>query len=408
MISECDVKIRGKIYLIVGVMGLIAVLIGAIAVHVVSEYSKTLHQYENAADRAFLGEHLNRQVTAVVMEARGIYASKDMEGAKKFAEGITKELDGIDKTLNQWRPIVPAEQNAAFEAVAARAAEFRTFRMETARLGTTVSIAAANEQGNNEGNRANRKAFQQEIDAVVETDNQNLATIKEDIASFETLMLTLVLGTVGAGLVLGGGIAFYIATNELSRPIQNVTETMKRLAGGDLDTEVPYTDRKDEIGEMAGAVAIFRQNAITVRDLNAQEQILREKSADLQSSIATVVHAAAAGDFSSRISKDYGNEDLNRFARSVNELVGGVEEGVAETRRVIGSLAEGDLTQSMEGSFRGAFAELQQNRQRDSRHAPAHDARSARLDGCDQRQFRRASHRLRRSFQAHRAAGSGA
>src|SRR5690606_17449366 len=209
--------------------------------------------------------------------------------------------------------------------------------------------------------RANRKAFQQEIDAVVETDNQNLATIKEDIASFETLMLTLVLGTVGAGLVLGGGIAFYIATNELSRPIQNVTETMKRLAGGDLDTEVPYADRKDEIGEMAGAVAIFRQNAITVRDLNAQEQILREKSADLQSSIATVVHAAAAGDFSSRISKDYGNEDLNRFARSVNELVGGVEEGVAETRRVIGSLAEGDLTQSMEGSFRGAVAELQQN-----------------------------------------------
>ena len=354
-------KIRGKIYLIVGVMGLISVLIGGIAVHVVSEYSEKIHQYENASDRAFLGEHLNRQVTAVVMEARGIYASKDTDGAAKFAEGIGKVLDDIDVTLEKWRPLVPEEQKAAFDAVVTRAAEFRTFRTETARLGTTVSIAAANEQGNNEGNRANRKAFQQEIDAVVETDNQNLAAIKDDIAAFEMLMLTLVLGTVGAGLVLGGSVAFYIATNELSRPIQNVTETMKRLAGGDLDAEVPYAGRKDEIGEMAGAVAVFRQNAITVRDLNAQEQILREKSADLQSSIATVVHAAAAGDFSSRISKDYQNEDLNRFARSVNELVAGVEEGVAETRRVIGALAEGDLTQSMDGSFRGAFAELQQN-----------------------------------------------
>ena len=354
-------KIRGKIYLIVGVMGLISVLIGGIAVHVVSEYSDKMHQYENAADRAFLGEHLNRQVTAVVMEARGIYASRDTEGAGKFAEGIAKGLDGIDETLNEWRPLVPAEQKAAFDAVVARAAEFRTFRAETARLGTTVSIAAANEQGNNEGNRANRKAFQKEIDAVVETDNQNLTAIRDDIKAFETLMLTLVLGTVGAGLVLGGSVAFYIATNELSRPIQNVTETMKRLAGGDLDTEVPYAGRKDEIGEMAGAVAVFRQNAITVRDLNAQEQVLREKSADLQTSIASVVHAAAAGDFSSRITKDYQNEDLNRFARSVNELVAGVEEGIAETRRVIGSLAEGDLTQSMDGSFRGAFAELQQN-----------------------------------------------
>ncbi|MCO5153300.1 MULTISPECIES: methyl-accepting chemotaxis protein [unclassified Shinella] len=354
-------KIRGKIYLIVGLMGLISVLIGGIAVHVVSEYSNKLHEYENAADRAFLGEHLNRQVTAVVMEARGIYASKDTDGAKKFAEGIAKELDGIDKTLNEWRPIVPETQKAAFDAVVARAAEFRTFRMETASLGTTVSIVAANEQGNNELNRANRKAFQKEIDAVVQTDNENLTAIKAEIAAFETLMLTLVLGAVGVGLALGGGVAFYIATNELSRPIQKVTETMNRLAGGDLDTEVPYAGRKDEIGEMAAAVAIFRQNAITVRDLNAQEEILREKSADLQSSIATVVHAAAAGDFSSRISKDYQNDDLNRFARSVNELVAGVEEGIAETRRVIGALAEGDLTQTMDGSFRGAFAELQQN-----------------------------------------------
>ncbi|WP_411034598.1 methyl-accepting chemotaxis protein [Shinella sp. BYT-45] len=354
-------KIRGKIYLIVGVMGLISVLIGGIAVHVVSEYSDKLRQYENAADRAFLGEHLNRQVTAVVMESRGIYASKDVEAAKKFAEGIGKELDGIDETLNRWRPIVPEEQKAAFDAVVARAAEFRAFRTETARLGTEVSPAAANEQGNNESNRANRKAFQKEIDAVVQTDNENLTAIKADVAAFETLMLTLVLGTVGVGLVLGGGTAFYIATNELSRPIQNVTDTMNRLAGGDLETEVPYAGRKDEIGEMAAAVAVFRQNAITVRDLNAQEQILREKSADLQSSIATVVHAAAAGDFSSRIGKDYQNDDLNRFANSVNELVAGVEEGIAETRRVIGALAEGDLTQTMDGSFRGAFAELQQN-----------------------------------------------
>ena len=354
-------KIRGKIYLIVGVMGLISVLIGGIAVHVVSEYSEKLRLYENAADRAFLGEHLNRQVTAVVMEARGVYASKDTEGASKFAEGIAKELDGIDRTLAEWRPLVPDAQKAAFDAVVARAAEFRTFRAETARLGTEVSPTAANEQGNNEGNRANRKAFQKEIDAVVATDNENLTAIKADVAAFETTMLMLVLGTIGAGLLLGGGIAFYIATNELSRPIRNVTDTMKRLAGGDLDTEVPYAGRKDEIGEMAEAVAVFRQNAITVRDLNAQEQILREKSADLQSSIATVVHAAAAGDFSSRIAKDYQNEDLNRFARSVNELVAGVEEGIAETRRVIGALSEGDLTQTMDGNFRGAFAELQQN-----------------------------------------------
>ncbi|MDF1631726.1 methyl-accepting chemotaxis protein [Mycoplana sp. MJR14] len=354
-------KIRAKIYLIVGVMGMLSVLMGAMALGVVHQYDQELRNYETAADRAYLGESLNRQVTAVVMESRGIYSSATTEQAAKFADGIRKGLDAIDQTLTSWRPKVPADQLAVFEAVVSRAAEFRMFRMETARLGTEVSPQAANEQGNNDANRANRKAFQQEIDAVVKVDRDDLAVIKADIANFKAMMLAIVLATVVIGLAAGGGAAFYVATNHISRPIQNVTSTMKQLAAGDLSTEVPYAGRKDEIGEMAAAVSVFRQNAIEVRDLNAQEQALREKSADLQSSIASVVHAAAAGDFKQRIDKDYGNDDLNRFAASVNELVSSVDTGINETRRVIAALAEGDLTGSMNGSFQGAFAELQTN-----------------------------------------------
>ncbi|PTM97426.1 methyl-accepting chemotaxis protein [Mycoplana dimorpha] len=354
-------KIRTKIYLIVGVMGLVSILIGGMALGVVYQYDQKFQQYQNAADRAQLGEHLNRQVTAVVMEARGVYGATSSEAAKKFADGILKELDGIDATLAAWRPMVPEAELSAFDAVVARAAEFRTFRSETARLGTEVSPQAASEQGNNEANRANRKAFQEEIDTVVNTDRENLQAIKVDIDAFEELTLALVLSTIVLGLAAGGGAAFYVATRQISRPIQTVTETMKQLAAGDLSTEVPYAGRSDEIGDMAAAVAVFRSNAIEVRDLNAQEQVLHEKSADLQSSIATIVRAAAAGDFRQRISKDYGNDDLNRFAASINELLGSVDAGVSEVRRVIATLAEGDLTGTMNGSFQGAFAELQAN-----------------------------------------------
>ena len=52
---------------------------------------------------------------------------------------------------------------------------------------------------------------------------------------------------------------------------------------------------------MARAVEVFKRNGIEVRDLNAQEAALRSKSADLQSSIGSVVSAAVAGDFSQRI-----------------------------------------------------------------------------------------------------------
>ncbi len=354
-------KIRGKINLIVGVMSLLAIAVTGMSLLVVSQYNSRFHQYQNASERAFNGEHLNRLVTGVVMEARGIYAAPTIEKAKPFAEGILKNLEKIDALFAEWRPLVPADKLGSFDALVKRAEEFKTFRVETARLGQEVSPQAANEQGNTDANRANRKAFQGEIDAVVEANLATLETVKADIASFERSVIVIILGIAGLGLAVGIGTAFYIGTNHLSRPILDLTGKMKLLAGGDLSANVPFADRKDEIGEMAAAVQIFKQNGLAVRDLNAQEAALREKSADLQMSIGVVVSAAAAGDFTKRIGKDYENDDLNRFASSVNELVGSVDAGIAETRRVVASLAAGDLTQSMNGQFHGAFAELQKN-----------------------------------------------
>ncbi|WP_426124071.1 methyl-accepting chemotaxis protein [Pararhizobium sp. PWRC1-1] len=354
-------KIRGKIYLIVGLMSLIALAVTGMALTVITQYNARLVQFDNASDRAFNGEHLNRLVTAVVMEARGIYAAPTVEKSKPFAEGLVKNLNKIDVLLTEWKPHVPAEEIPAFEAVVKRAAEFRTFRSETARLSQEVSPQSANEQGNNDLNRANRKAFQAEIDAIVETDRAALDAIQDEVNAIESRMILMVLLTAGFGLVIGAGTAFYIGTKQLSQPILQLTGTMKQLADGDLNANVPFAGRKDEIGEMAGAVEVFKRNGLAVREMNAQETALREKSADLQSSIAVVVTAAAAGDFTQRISKDYGNADLNRFAASLNELVDGVNSGVNETRRVIASLSGGDLTQNMRGNFQGAFAELQQN-----------------------------------------------
>jgi len=354
-------KIGGKIYAIVGLMGLVAVAIGGIAGYTINEYNKRLAGLENAAERAYLGERLNRYVTAVVMESRGIYASKTTEQADQFGKGIHRFLDQIDVLLTQWRPLVDEGGLADFNAVVARSAEFRAFRTETARLGTEVDPAEANLQGNNEENRANRKAFQGEIDAVVNRDQQILADIKADIGSFQSAMAVLIGAVVLVGLAIGAGGAAYIGTMQLSRPIRNLTGTMKTLAQGNFDVAIPFAGRGDEIGDMAGAVEVFKQNGIKVRELNAQEASLQARSADLQSSIAEVVAAAVRGNFERRITRDYADDDLNRFAASVNELVASVDTGIAEVRRVVASLADGDLTQTMEGSFQGAFAELQRN-----------------------------------------------
>jgi methyl-accepting chemotaxis protein len=356
-----DVKVSGKVYSLVGILGAAAIVIGAMGAFVTVQYGTKTEALLQISQRAYLGERLNRMVTAVVMEARGIYAAASTEKAKPFAEGILKNLDKMDAALAEWKPMVPEAQKSTFDAMMAKSAEFRTFRAETARIGVEAGPKEANAQGNTEANRANRKAFQADIDAVVEADRAELEAMTNSLAAFQSTMLMLISGVTLLAVAVGAGLGIHIGVNHLSRPIRRVTHAMNGIAAGDYGTAIPYSGRPDEIGEMAAAVEVFKENGLSVQRLNAQESAMRAKSDDLQSSMAAVVASAAEGDFSRRIEKDYQDANLNRFASNINALLGSVETGVSETNRVIGSLAANDLSQEMSGQFRGVFAELQEN-----------------------------------------------
>ncbi len=354
-------NIKARILSLVAIMSVVACLLGGVGVFVVEKYDARLSEFQNVSERAYLGEKLNRLVTAVVMEARGIYAAPDTEKAKQFAEGLTKRLADIDTVIAEWKPLVSADQAQVFEAMAARAKEFREFRSETVRLGTQVSPAEANKQGNNDANRANRKAFQAEIDKIVDVDRKALDEITNQVASFRTLMLSIVSIMAVGGISVGLIIAFVIAKRSLADPILKLTGQMTDMAAGDYERNVAFVDRTDEIGDMARAVEVFRQNGLSMRVLNLSKDEERVNVARLQTAITEATARAAAGDFTGRISGDFGHPELNRLAENVNRLVENVDRGLSEAGGAVALLAEGDLTRRMNGHFEGAFAELQKN-----------------------------------------------
>jgi methyl-accepting chemotaxis protein len=357
-------KISTRVLLIVALMGAILAGVGGMAIYVTTSFSERVGQLEAASARAYNGEHLNRLVTAVVMDARGIYASDTVEQAAPFGQGILRSLDEIDELLSEWREIVPAEELPAFEAVVARSAEFRAFRAETARLGT-IDPAQANAQGNNEDNRANRKAYQAEIDALVETDRANFETIKVDIEAFKTLTVPLVTGVTLLGLIAGVAGAIYVGTRYVSRPLNKVTETMARIADGDFATEVPYVGEKNEVGQMAAAVQVFKENGIRVAEMNEDERTRHQKAAEraaimqsFQDEFDSVVAATRKGELSRRIEQHFADADIERIAQDFNGLMDTVSKGLNDAGDVLAALAEADLTRRMEGDYEGEFARL--------------------------------------------------
>ena len=86
------------------------------------------------------------------------------------------------------------------------------------------------------------------------------ASMAKDMTAQKDAATTLLIaGTIGA-LVLGALLSFLIGSG-LARSIRRITVVMKRLSSGDLDVEIPALGRKDEIGDMAAAVQVFRDNA---------------------------------------------------------------------------------------------------------------------------------------------------
>ena len=175
--------------------------------------------------------------------------------------------------------------------------------------------------------------------------------------------MTLLVG--GVLLAIAAVLGFFFARS-ISRPISRLTHTMETLAEGDLAVEVSGGHRGDEIGAMARAVEVFRQNGLRMAEMTEAEaaSIIRGQAdraammQKLQRSFGHVVDAAIAGDFSRRVEADFPDDELNALARSVNGLVETVDRGVGETGVVLSALANTDLTHRMEGDYQGAFARL--------------------------------------------------
>ncbi|WP_300031602.1 methyl-accepting chemotaxis protein [uncultured Roseobacter sp.] len=184
-------------------------------------------------------------------------------------------------------------------------------------------------------------------------------------------------------------------SRSVARPVQRLTGSVKEVAEGNLQMEVPETDRGDEIGDLARATEVFRQNSLRIEKMNeeqkeaaermaqmnaereeaakreaqaAQERELAEKASALEreemmrqlgESFGDVVAQALSGRFSARVTAEFNDEILIELARNINSLMEVVDTGLSSTGSVLEKVAHGDLTQRLEGAFSGSFAELQ-------------------------------------------------
>ncbi|MFN4275229.1 MAG: methyl-accepting chemotaxis protein [Ferrovibrio sp.] len=183
------------------------------------------------------------------------------------------------------------------------------------------------------------------------------------------------------GLYMGGGLLFallvalVLGTQILvSRPLRRITGTIADLVAGKQDVAIAYLGRRDEVGDIARSLDVFKaqiaQNQTLQRERSetqAQQLAERERAeaerqrqeAELDRSVARVIDAAVGGDLGNRIEATNMNGAIRRIADGINRLLDVTDRSLQQISAMLAGMAEGDLSRRIQGDFSGVFARIQ-------------------------------------------------
>jgi methyl-accepting chemotaxis protein len=161
------------------------------------------------------------------------------------------------------------------------------------------------------------------------------------------LLMSLVIA-LGAGMVALGA---WVIVRGIARPLNGMTDAMKTLAAGDVTADVPARDRGDEIGDMAGAVQVFKDNMIRARELEAEQkktqeareqrrQVVDKLIATFETSAAIVVEAVSGAAIQMQSSASSLSASAEESARQASAVASASEEASSNVQTVASATEE--------------------------------------------------------------------
>jgi methyl-accepting chemotaxis protein len=296
-------------------LGLVAaVLVGAAILSMDGLRSRT-ELLQKAALKAVYAERVNRLVAMVVMDSRGIYASRDPAEIRYFADGLIRHLDQIDYTMTQWRAIATPERRQQIEALADSLKTFSDLRRNLVTTAFEKGPDAAREVG--EANRNDRQQLNAHLQTIGDLYGEDdVRRVMSEIADYQRSAITLLFLIGGLGLIAALIAAWVVASRTILRPLSALRMSLDRMAQGDLERPISETARGDEIGSIARSTENFRHSLNQMRAIQEREhhndlqriaraervqratgrfeQAIRDCIANLHRSIAQVVEVADA------------------------------------------------------------------------------------------------------------------
>ena len=226
-------------------------------------------------------------------------------------------------------------------------------------------------------------------EAIATADARSDAATREaELAVSQAGRIRIVVGLI-VGLVLIGTAIF--ASLTIGKPIHRIGDVLMALAGGNKTIEIPYADRRDEVGDTARAANIFKDNLLRVERLEIEQKVAQERAdvdrkeamrhlADkFEAAVGSVVRAVS----SASVSLEAAASTLTKTAETTEQLSGVVttasDEASSNVRSVASAAEElsasvGEVGRQVQESRRIASDAVEQATKTDLRMADCFQA----------------------------------
>jgi methyl-accepting chemotaxis protein len=317
--------------------------------------NKIRFKFDDLADTAALAGLASVQTTAKDITSQYLAVSTSVgafvaKPEPKTADGVTARIKFLETLLVS----IYANEQKITDRVTEIGNLLKQYRTSFGKLTENVKVIVKS-NGEMTKTAAAILKLSGELRSDLSADQQRIEeSANATIGDTERTMLMMALG----GLAIGAVLAWMLG-NGISRPMIAMCKAMRELASGNFDVVLPGLGRKDEVGEMAGAVEEFKMQAVAKaeRDAAASEVQNREQAAsrrselirfadDFESAVGAIVSNVSA----SAVQLESAASTLTRTAETTQSLssqVADVSEQASSNMQSVATATE-ELSASVE------------------------------------------------------------
>ncbi|WP_422048313.1 methyl-accepting chemotaxis protein [Shimia sp.] len=162
-----------------------------------------------------------------------------------------------------------------------------------------------------------------------------VSDIEADLALLRNEAIAALTGTL---LILG--IAAFFITRSVTRPLNQLSTRMGTMADGDTDSDIPFTETKNEVGDMARSVAVFRDALVRQGELEEQQKRIDAAQSEVVQTLSAHLSSLSKGDLAANITTSF-PEHYEALRTDFNASIANLSQTMTEVIEAAGSIRNG-------------------------------------------------------------------